>query len=298
MQSQIQTQDLIEYAAREMQIRNFSPATTKTYLFHIDSFISFAKQLVSELEEADAKSYIYSLKKRDKSASFICLAIASIKFLFKILGKSFSIESPKKEKKIPAVMSKEEVQKLILNIKNLKHRLITELLYSSGLRVSEIINLKKQDIDFRDGTGIVRQGKGNKDRIFILSEKLLTKIYYHILLREDDNPYVFEGRTGKLTKRAIQEIIKKAGKRAGINKHVHPHTLRHSFATHLLEQGTDLRIIQKLLGHSDIRTTQIYTHVSTELIKGIPNPLDSLNLDSDINMFKLPEPKCEVNPNI
>lgn len=276
MQEQIQTEDIIEYTAREMAIRNFSPATAKTYLFHIDSFMNFAKQPASELEEADAKSYIFYLKKRDKSASFICLAIASIKFLFRIINKNLNIESPKRERRIPVVLSKEEIQKLILNIKNLKHRLITELLYSSGLRVSEIINLKKSDIDFRNGTGIVKQGKGNKDRIFILSEKLLAKIYYHILLREDDNPYVFEGRKGKLTKRTIQAVIKKAARKAGINKHVHPHTLRHSFATHLLEQGTDLRIIQKLLGHSDIKTTQIYTQISQQSIKNIRSPLDNL----------------------
>jgi len=288
----------ITFIATEMQIRNFARATITSYLFHIESFLDFARYPIEELTEFDVKNYLSYLYKKGKGVCYTSTALAACKFLYRGFGKPLEIKTPKKELKIPTVLTQEEIESLINNIPNLKHRLIVELLYSSGLRLSEVINLKIEDIDFNEGIGTVRQGKGRKDRKFIISEKLLAKIHYYLLLNNNNNnsEYVFVGPYGKLSKRTIQQIIKKASKSANINKRVHPHTLRHSFATHLLEQGIDLRIIQKLLGHKEIKTTEIYTHVSTKLIKNIPNPLDNLNLDNDIELYKFNPTPNSPNP--
>lgn len=287
MQSQLQSQNTITYIAREMQIRNFARTTITSYLFHIDSFLNFAKYSIEELTELDVKNYLSYLYKKDRSVNYICSALASCKFLFRVCGKYINIKTPKKPKKIPDILSKEEIEALIKNTHNLKHRLIIELLYSTGLRLSEVINLKKQHIDFEQSLGIVKNGKGGRDRHFIISNTLLAKIRYYLILQEKQSEYIFEGRKGKLNKHTVQKIISNAAKKAGIRKRVHPHLLRHSFATHLLEQGTDIRIIQKLLGHKKIETTQLYTQVSTKLIKDVPNPLDKLNLgDSDVELLQ------------
>jgi site-specific recombinase XerD len=284
-------QNTINHITLEMNARNFSRATITSYLFHIDSFLDFIRCPVEELTDLDVKNYLSYLFKKGKSPSNSCLALNSCKFLFRCYNIPLNIKTPKKGNKLPVVLSKTEVENLICSISNLKHRLLVELLYSSGLRLSEIINLKEQDINFEDGTGTVRQGKGRVDRNFIISEQLLAKLHYFLLFEKNisnnNTEYIFSGRKGKINKKTVYQIIKNAAKNAKINKSVHPHTLRHSFATHLLEQGTDLRIIQKLLGHKKVQTTEIYTHVSTKLIRSVPNPLDSLNLnDSDTSLLQ------------
>jgi len=149
------------------------------------------------------------------------------------------------------------------------------LLYACGFRVSELINLKKENLDFNEKVGYVKQGKGRKDRIFNIPEFLFSKLKNYVDKKENSN-YVFSGRKGKLSERNIQKIVQKAARKAGIEKQVHPHTLRHSFATHLLESGIDIRMIQELLGHADLSTTQIYTHISGEQLKKIKSPIDEL----------------------
>ena len=167
------------------------------------------------------------------------------------------------------------VKRLIDSADNRKSRLIISLLYSSGLRVSELVNLKIFDLNLDENIGWVRKGKGNKDRIFTISFNLAKEVKEY-LDDKKDNVYLFS-KNDPLTTRNIQKIIKGTRIRAKINKKVTPHTLRHSFATHLLEQGTDIRLIQSLLGHSSLSTTQLYTHISTEQIKKIKNPFDELN---------------------
>ncbi|MDP2925698.1 MAG: tyrosine-type recombinase/integrase [Nanoarchaeota archaeon] len=277
----MENQETITYIAREMDIKNFTRATITSYLFHIESFLDFSNYPIEELTELDVKNYMSYLYKRGKSPGYINAALAACKFLFAGFGKKIEIRSPKKSFSIPSIITKEELVFLINSIPNIKHRLLVELLYSSGLRLSEVINLKKHDIDFNNRIGIVKQGKGRKDRNFIISEKLLAKLHYYLLLRNNDSIYVFDSQNSKLSKRTVQLIIKKAARKAGITKRIHPHTLRHSFATHLLEQGTDIRIIQKLLGHKKLETTQIYTHISTKTLKDIKNPLDNLDFGDD-----------------
>lgn len=259
----------------ELKLRGFSPMTVRNYGFFVDKFLKrIKKENASELTQDDAKLYLSELFDT-KAKNTIMLAAASLKFFYtEILKKEFSdVKIPKKDKKLPSVLSKEEVKKLIEATDNVKSRLIISLLYSAGLRVSELVKLKISDVNFSENTGWVRSGKGSKDRIFALSEALGKELQDY--LKERGNEYVFS-KEKPLTTRNIQKIISLTRKRAGIDKKVTPHTLRHSFATHLLEQGTDIRVIQSILGHASLNTTQVYTHVSTEQIRKVKNPFDNL----------------------
>jgi len=258
----------------ELKLRGFSPLTVRNYTFFVNKFLAQTTKGIDELKEDDAKAYLAEMFDT-KSKNTVMLAAASLKFFFvDILKKDFSnVKMPKKDNSLPSVLTKEEVRLLIDSADNEKSRLIISMLYSTGLRVSELVNLKVGDINFNDKTGWVRKGKGNKDRIFMVSENLAIDMKSYLEGRE--NQYVFS-KDGPLTTRNIQKIIYGTKKRAGINKKVTPHTLRHSFATHLLEQGTDIRVIQQMLGHSSLSTTQVYTHVSSDQIKKVANPLDGL----------------------
>ncbi len=268
----------VEKLKTELKIRGFSPLTARNYSCFVEKFLQRANKKADELTEDDAKAYLADIFD-SKSKNTVMLAAASLKFFFKeILKKEFAnVRMPKKDSKLPEVLTKEEVKKMIESSDNQKSRLIISLLYSAGLRVSELVNLKVEDLNIGDKSGWVRHGKGAKDRLFVLSESLANELQEYI--KGKDNKYVFS-KENPLTTRNIQKIIKGTKARAGISKRVTPHTLRHSFATHLLEQGTDIRLIQTLLGHSSISTTSIYTHISTEQIKKVANPLDSLNLGS------------------
>ena len=164
---------------------------------------------------------------------------------------------------------------MIETTNNIKHKLIIKLLYGCGLRVNEIVNLKKEDINFEENLIKINLGKGKKDRFVKLPSSVKEELGYYVKLNNED--YLFpSNKGGKLTKKTIAKIVQNAAKKAKIKKRVYPHLLRHSFATHLLEQGIDLRIIQKLLGHSSIKTTKIYTQISQASIKNIKSPLDNL----------------------
>ncbi len=258
----------------ELRLRGFSPLTVRNYSFFVEKFLKHAKKDSVSLTSMDAKQYLSSLFET-KSKNTIMLAAAALKFFYvEILKKDFSeIKMPKKEKRLPSVLTPEEVRALIGSADTEKSRLIISLLYSSGLRVSELVNLKVSDINMQDGTGWVRRGKGGKDRLFVMSPTLALGLREYLEGRE--HQYIFS-KQKPLTTRNIQKIIKLTSARASIDKKVTPHTLRHSFATHLLEQGTDIRIIQSLLGHSSLSTTQVYTHVSTDQLKKVQNPFDTL----------------------
>ncbi len=264
----------IEKLRTELKLRGFSPLTLRNYSFFAEKFLSRINKPSSDLTEDDAKLYLSEMFDT-KSKNTIMLAAAALRFFYsEILKKEMgSIKMPKKEKHLPEVLTKKEVKSLIDSADNVKSKLIVSFLYSSGLRVSEVVNLKLNDINFGEKTGWVRQGKGNKDRLFAMSESLSNELKAYLEGRE--NKYLFS-KDKPLTTRNIQKIIKATAKRAFISKKVTPHTLRHSFATHLLENGTDIRVIQELLGHSSLNTTQLYAHVSSEQIKKVQNPLDSL----------------------
>ncbi len=267
--------DEIEKLKTELKIRGFSPLTARNYAFFVEKFMKKSNKPADDLSEDDAKAYLAELCD-SKSKNTVMLAAASLKFFYKdILGKEFSnVKMPKKDSKLPEVLTKDEVKRMIESADNQKSRLIISLLYSTGLRVSELVNLKVEEVNFADKSGWVRRGKGAKDRIFVLSESLGKELQEY--LNGKGHKFIFS-KEEPLTTRNIQKIIKGTKIRAGISKKVTPHTLRHSFATHLLEQGTDIRMIQTLLGHSSLSTTSLYTHISSEQIKKVANPFDSLN---------------------
>ncbi|MFH1802070.1 MAG: site-specific tyrosine recombinase/integron integrase [archaeon] len=256
-------------------LKGFSKQTIKSYTYNISRFLDFLERSRLNLNNEDVKSYLLA---QDLSVNSMRLQYASLKFFFKeILKEPFTTEEipiKKKEKTLPKVISAEKIKEMINSTDNLKHQLVLKLLYSSGLRLQELINLKRSDMDFDRNIIHVRKGKGKKDRITLMSESLkldLLKYYSKNTFKTD---YIFEGRKGKYTKKSVQKVLHQLGNKIGIK--VTPHMLRHSFATHLLEQGTDIRHIQKLLGHSDLSTTEIYTKVSNRDLSRIKSPLDNL----------------------
>src|SRR3989338_1151815 len=259
----------------ELKLRGFSPLTVRNYSFFVNKFLERTNKPIEEIDQEDVRNYLASMF-NDKSKNTIMLAAASFKFFFvEVLKKEVgNIKMPKKDRKLPEVLTKDEVCKLLNSAETRKSRLILSMLYSSGLRVSELVNLRPSDINFSENIGWVRSGKGSKDRMFSLSESLVGDLKEYLKKRTDSN-YVFSQK-GPLTTRNIQKIVKHLRDRSNIQKRVTPHTLRHSFATHLLESGTDIRMIQALLGHSSLNTTQIYTQISSDQIKKVQNPFDNL----------------------
>lgn len=262
----------------ELRIRGFSEHTINTYLIQNKLFLEFIKKQPEEITEDDIKSYFAYLQKNKFSNRTLVLKKAALGFLYnEILDKHLlKFKNPKIQEKTPEVLTQEEIKLLIDSTKNLKSKLITKFLYSTGLRVSELVNLRLKDLSIDKKEGWVRNGKGNKDRFFKLSDFLLDDLIPYIYTVDKKLGFLFPGKNKQLTTRDIQKIINRAAIKANIKEKVSPHKLRHSFATHLLESGTDIRIIQVLLGHSDLSTTQIYAHVSKEQLKKVKSPLDSL----------------------
>ena len=267
---------------RELRLRNYSPLTIKAYLQHMTDFVRYLGGSPAESGKEDIYRYLLHLtEERKVSASYRNQAISSLKFFYgKILKKKLVIEElprPKKEFQLPAVLSKNEVSRLFSAVRNRKHLAILMLIYSSGMRVGEVVKLRPEDIDSERNLIRVRGGKGNKDRYTVLSDVALDVIRGYYLAWKPEK-YLFPGnRKGShLSTRSVQNVVSEARKRSGIKKKFSTHVLRHSFATHLLESGTDLRYIQELLGHKSARTTQIYTHVTRRDIARIVSPLDRM----------------------
>ena len=274
------SEDLLKKLETELKIRGFSKETVKSYTRHNNDFLAFINKAPSTVSEDDIKSYLAHLISDKKlSSSSVALSRSALLFFYnQVLSKGFSaIKTPKITRNPPAILSKEEVKALINACFNKKSRLLIQLLYSSGLRVSECLNLNVEDFDFKDKTFLVRQGKGKKDRNSLLSETLAENLKAYLDNSAISSGLIFRNREGyRLSARNAQKIVSGAAKRAGIKKIVTPHKLRHSFATHLLDSGVSIRVIQELLGHSNLQTTQIYTQVSKEHLRNIRSPLDDL----------------------
>jgi integrase/recombinase XerD len=269
---------VIEKLETELKLRGFSEKTLKAYVFHNKKFLEFVKKNEQNVTENDIKLYLgHLISDKGLRPSSVNLALSALKFYYEeILEKPIfsKIKAPKLEKKIPTVLTREEIQRMIKAVDNARHKLLIKILYSSGLRVSEAVSMKIDDLDINERMGKVISGKGKKDRHIILSEQLCDDLSDYLVTRDDNNPYVFNIRDTHITIRQAQRIVKEAAAKAGIKKRVFCHALRSSFATHLLENGTDIRLIQELLGHSNLQTTQRYTKVSTEQLKKIKSPLD------------------------
>ena len=282
LDEKIENDFLLEKAEERLRLKGYSGSTKKVYLNHMQQFARFSERSLARITEKDIKKYVlYLLEERELSHSFVNQAISAIKFLTReILKKEdfvVDLPRPKSEKKLPKVLSEDEVIKVIHALKNEKHKTILLLVYSAGLRVSEVVKLKAEDIDSDRMLIRIEQSKGRKDRYTLLSKVCLKQLrkYYKEYVPKD---WLFPGqKKGKhLTARSVQKVFNNACKKVNINKNVSVHSLRHSFATHLLERGTDLRYIQELLGHKSSTTTEIYTHISNKDFSKIESPLDRL----------------------
>jgi len=259
--------------------RKYAVSTVKAYVSAFERFINyFSTTPINHLGNEEISVFINSLIKDGMSTSAINQHINAIKFYFEIVNmmpnRFYDFHRPPKAEKLPEVLSKSEILRMIAATSNLKHKCIISLLYSSGLRRSELLDLKIEAINSNRMCISIKGAKGDKDRVTLLSERLLVLLrQYYIEYRPKE--YLFEGMQGqKYSSSSVSKIVQRAGRRASIRKHVTPHMLRHSFATHLLEGGTDLRYIQALLGHNSSKTTEIYTHVAVNTFKDIMNPLD------------------------
>lgn len=269
----------------DLQIRNYSPSTERVYVGHVARFAVHFGRCPSELGAEEARAYLSHLVKEQRvSWSYYNQAVSALRFLYRVtLARPEMIARlpyPRRVKRLPTVLGAAEVVRLLEAVENPKHRLLLLVAYAAGLRVSEIVGLRVADIDSDRMTIRVRQGKGKKDRQVMLSPVLLKELRAYCR-RARPTHWLFPGqKPGRpLTSRLLQRVCRKAAKAAGLDtggRRVTAHTLRHSFATHLLEAGTDLRVIQTLLGHRSVSTTALYTHVSTDRIRSIVSPLDRL----------------------
>ena len=269
---------LIEKHAKRRGLRK---KTITTYVQCIKEFFSFyPNKDIKKITKKDVEKYLDDLLERGRSKSTLNVHLCSLKFLFtSILNKKLliNVRFSRTPKKIPVVLSKFEVIRLLDAIDNPKHNLMISLMYSAGLRVSELVNLKKRNIDFSRNCGWVRDGKGGKDRPFLIAQKLNQRLFNYIsenCKSEDD--FLFNGRYGAIRVSTIQKIVKDASKVAGLKKNVHTHTLRHSFSTHLIENGFNLYSVQNLLGHESPETTMMYVHVANTNLFSVISPFDTL----------------------
>lgn len=265
---------------RKLKILRYSKNTIDSYSAFFKEFVNyFAGRDIDELEKEDVEGFMdYLVNFRRVGDSSQNQAINAIKIYYeKVLGQSrsrYNFERPRRAKKLPTVLSKDVTQKLIMAPKNLKHRCMLVVAYSSGLRSGEVLNLRPEDIDPERMLVKVNGGKGNKDRVSILSKKALGLLTEY-LKEYKPNYWLFEGRGGRrYSAESLRAVFNSAKAKVRVGSRVRLHDLRHSFATHLLEAGTDLRYIQALLGHGSSRTTEIYTHVSNSALRNIKNPLD------------------------
>lgn len=272
---------LFETVRREMRLRNYSHKTIKAYVSCIRLLVRHtAPRHPRDLTEADLRQFLIQLTtKGQRASSSINQIICALRFLYvDLYGRSFQLGElprPRRERKLPEVLSEGEVIRIFHATDNLKHRAILMLTYSSGLRVGEVVRLRVSDVDEERMLIHLHKAKGNKDRYTVLSAAWL-KTLAEYLQRYRPREFLFEGQDGRrhYSERSVQAVFERAVERAGIMKRVTVHSLRHSFATHLLEAGTDLRYIQELLGHNSSKTTEIYTHVSRKVLGKITSPLD------------------------
>jgi integrase/recombinase XerD len=273
----------------KLESKHYAINTCKSYISHFERFMNAYKdQKLRDIDEREISDYLKHLVIEGKSDSYINQMINSIKFYYEIVlgmpNRFYSVDRPRKKSSLPKVLSIEEIGNIIEATNNIKHRCIVSVLYSAGLRRSELLNLELKDIDSKRMVIYVRDGKQNKDRQTILARSVLDDLRVYFKAYKPQK-YLFEGRNGgQYSVTSICKLLDASAKRANIIKKVTPHMLRHSFATHLLENGTDLRYIQELLGHNSTMTTEIYTQVATNMIRKIESPINFLNLNKSKNI--------------
>lgn len=274
-------QNLKEQMITEFKLRGYSPKTEKMYLTHMKKYTHHFGKSPDQMGEREIKDYLHFLITQNKSQSYVTGAYSALKFFYEnVLQRTWDmnhIPRVKKDKKLPLILDTSEVRRLFEVTKNLKHRTILITTYAAGLRVSEVVNLKVTDIDSKRMQIRIEQGKGKKDRYVLLSPvnlKLL-RIYWQTY-RPKTWLFPSYNYENPISVRSVQHVFERAKQKAGIQKKVSIHSLRHSFATHLLESGTDLHYIQQLMGHASVKTTTIYIHLRTQNALKVISPLDLL----------------------
>ena len=267
--------NVLDQTDRVLRLRNYSLKTRKAYLHYIKEYIGFVKKAQTNNKQKALEEFLLAKHKKNQSAQTINLAQSAVKFLYaKVLKdpQKIDLKFVKRNKKLPTVLSRKEIKQIITATNNAKYRLMISLGYACGLRVSEVVNLRVADFDIDELVVYIKNAKGRKDRISVLPAKLQNDLR-NMIAGKDVNDFVFcSNRGGKLTTTSLQKMFRKSLTKTKIAKPATFHSLRHSFATHLLENGTDIRYVQKLLGHTNIRTTQIYTHVTNPKIINIKSP--------------------------
>jgi integrase/recombinase XerD len=280
----------------ELKLRGFSNQTIKAYIYHNQKFLDFVnsqktnpeyqKSLLSkglkrtpeDITNADLRAYLaFLLGDKGLSPASVNLSISALRFNYReVLEKDIfkGIKNPKPEKKLPVVLTKDEIKQMLEVTKNKKHKLLIELLYSTGLRVSEAVNIRVKDINLDEKIAFVKYGKGKKERFVKLSNRFI--IHFKSYIKKKKGSYLFSYKKKPISTRQAQRIVKNAALNAQIKKKVFCHALRSSFATHLLDSGVDIRVIQEILGHENLSTTQRYTKVSKQRLMEVKSPLDSL----------------------
>jgi len=268
-------QEYLEKTRQELKLRNYSFKTIKAYLCCLREYFDFKKFNLEKIDEEKIKEFLLNKQSKNYSSQTINLYLNAIKFFYYEVLKipqKINLKFAKRSKKLPIVLSREEIKNIIYVIRNPKHKLIISLAYGAGLRISEAVNLKVKDINLEELTIHLKNAKGKKDRITIFPEKIKNDLQSLIAGKNMDDCLFESERGGKLTERTVQKVFENALRVAGIKKDATFHSLRHSFATHLLENGVDVRYVQELLGHQNIRTTQIYTQVTNPRLKNIKSP--------------------------
>lgn len=269
-------ENILDKTERVLKLRNYSPKTRKAYLLYIKEYIRFSKKAGIKNKQKAIEEFLLNKHERRQSPQTINLALNAVKFLYSEALKDpqkIDLKFAKRNKKLPIVLSHIEIERIIEKTENPKYKLMISLGYACGLRVNEVVNLKIADLDISELVVHIKGAKGKKDRISILPEKLQNDLR-NVIAGKNANDFIFaSNREGRLTTTSLQKMFRKSLNKTKIVKPATFHSLRHSFATHLLENGTDVRYVQELLGRSNIRTTQIYTQVTNLKLKNIKSPL-------------------------
>ncbi len=269
--------EYLQQTKNELRVRNYSPKTIKAYIGCLKDFFKFKKEDLNKINEENIKLFLLAKQDKGYAAQTINLYLNAIKFFYREVLKinyRIDIKFAKRSKKLPIVLSRAEIDKIIEVTTNLKHKLLLALSYSSGLRVSEVISLKIGDLNLDELTIHIKEAKGKKDRLTLLSKKLVNDLRILVNGKNPKDLLFISERGTKLAERTAQKIFENSFQKANICRPATFHSLRHSFATHLLENVTDIRYIQELLGHRKLETTQVYAKVASNKLKEIKNPLD------------------------
>jgi len=274
----LEFEDAIELADSAWELMGYSPRTRHRYVLQISRMAGEIGKPLSSLTAEDLRKYLLRIKhRRSLSNSTVYSQVNAIRAFFKVLSDNGVIEDnpaeelpiPKRQRKLPTYLSPRELSALLEESRrNLRDHCLLEFIYATGVRVSEAVEMRVESVNLADRTAFVRRGKGGKDRLVIMSEHVARELQEYLNKRSTPSPFLFTNRWGrKLTPRYVEKMISRYAEKAGIEKKVTPHVLRHTFATHMLENNVDIRAIQELLGHSSLATTQVYTHVTAERLK-------------------------------